>query len=221
MAKRKKTGIKTTEEGKPDELSTRAGPKKSERHRAVEHIVTDKEMGKVVITGEVNCAIPPRGCGRRKGVGEFADLQKSDLCINCEERIKRAEEAKLKQAYAAKKAAELADAVARDDNAVSPHIDNMISRMMTEFGGMDEFCHQWRIHMGYLMKERKGSPTVIKNFFDLAKLVAMATAKRDRADEVKSLTDDELSKEIASIVFERNNASQPQRSSNEQNGSAD
>jgi hypothetical protein len=150
--------------------------------------------------GLFTCELPPRGCGRSLPLSEFGNLDVDHLCRDCRRRESKELEARRTWSKAQAKANEVMKVVVRH-GAGAPHVDDMLASIMSEFGGIEKFCHEWWCQIDKNVQRNPGSATAIKQFTDIARFIASATTRRDKATDVRLLKDSELQEEVASFML--------------------
>ena len=72
--------------------------------------------------------------------------------------------------------------------------------MIKLFGGLEQFCAEWKADLDSLRMEKPGSKAVLDAKSAILKLVVDSTNQRHSAPDLAGLSDEELEKEFAGLA---------------------
>lgn len=143
-------------------------------------------------------SIPCRFCGKTKPVSEMSKRAKNG-CMDCMRQ--RRKDAKVEVAEQNKRTAfKTLVAGIRGNKINVPHTSEVAAEMIRLYGGLGEFCSEWKADLDALRMEKPGSKAVLDAKSAVLKLVVESTHQRDSAPDLAGLTDEELEKELAGLA---------------------
>ena len=81
-----------------------------------------------------------------------------------------------------------------------PHTSEVAAEMMRLYGGLGQFCNEWKQDIDAMRVERPGSKSVIDSKMAIVKLIVESTNQRDSAPDLAGMTDEELEKELTGMI---------------------
>jgi len=140
-------------------------------------------------------------CRLMKPLAEF-DYTKSNIricCIECVEQDKQTK--KLVKATARRdEALKMVIAEVSGTKINVPHISELAAEMVHQLGGLEEFCQLWKYHIYACLERNPASNTLASNLKALSNMILQSTQERMTAPDVQTLTDEELEKELQTLM---------------------
>ncbi len=136
-------------------------------------------------------------CGVVKEVTEF---RKDDIhCKECRKEKDREKRLSKKEKDKRTAFATLVSGI-RGNRIEVPHTSEVAAEMMRLYGGLSQFCTEWKQDIDAMRVERPGSKSVIDSKMAIVKLIVESTNQRDSAPDLAGMTDDELESELTGII---------------------
>ena len=142
--------------------------------------------------------IPCQHCGKTKKPKDMHPVSRN-TCLRCNK--SRRQDIKTAEAEKNKRTAfKTLVAGIRGNRINVPHTSEVAAEMIRLYGGLGEFCSEWKADLDSLRLEKPGSKAVLDAKAAVLKLVVESTNQRDSAPDLAGLSDDDLEKEFAGLA---------------------
>ena len=136
-------------------------------------------------------------CGAVKEVTEF---RKEDIhCKECRKSKDRDTRLAKKEKDRRTAFATLVSGI-RGNRIEVPHTSEVAAEMMRLYGGLSQFCSEWKQDIDAMRVDRPGSKSVIDSKMAIVKLIIESTNQRDSAPDLAGMTDEELETELTGMI---------------------
>ena len=143
-------------------------------------------------------------CGQLKEEDQFPE--RGLQCVECLK--EKALSAKDRKAKASRRTAFKALVAGIRGNKIEvPHTSEVAAEMIRLYGGLANFCQEWKSDLDSLRVEKPGSKMLLDAKSAIVKLVVESTNQRDSAPDLAGMSDEDLETEfsgLAALLLSRN-----------------
>jgi ribosomal protein L40E len=130
--------------------------------------------------------------------------QRYSICSKCAAKSAKDKGASRELIKEAVKGAVRHSSGSMDGRINSPHVSELAEGLITQFGGLAQFCKEWHYHITVAMKDKPGSKTVLDAFKIVANVVNSSTKHRQSAPDMEELSDAELEAAVKALMMQQN-----------------
>ena len=155
--------------------------------------MTTRPQAEMTFKGRRTCS----ECGELKELDAFP--KRGLQCKQCVKDIQRESEGKRKKSDR-RTAFKALVAGIRGNKIEVPHTSEVAAEMIRLYGGLSNFCREWKSDLDSLRTEKPGSKMLLDAKSAIVKLVVESTNQRDSAPDLAGMSDEDLETEFSGLA---------------------